>query len=275
MNSRERLSRCYYNQETDRPAVFSRTNYPDNDPSYDQLKRYLFEKSDLKAVWATNKLEQYSYTIEEYHEKYSEDFERIRYLLHTPEGDLDSTSLISLKGLPGMQETHFIKDRDDAKKYLSLPMPEIKGDVSSFFKTDHDIGERGIVDVFLSANPAGFAAELCGSENFAVMSITDRDILYELCSRRMTIIINKLKYLAEQGVGPFFSMDGQERVAPPLHGPLDFHDFNARYDKPIIDLIHEIGGRMHVHCHGSIKKVLLSIITIFYEICFIHTRQTF
>jgi hypothetical protein len=51
-------------------------------------------------------------------------------------------------------------------------------------------------------------------------------------------------------------MDGQERVAPPLHGPLDFHDFNARYDKPIIDLIHEIGGRMHVHCHGSIKRVL-------------------
>ena len=43
---------------------------------------------------------------------------------------------------------------------------------------------------------------------------------------------------------------------PPLHGPRDFDDFNVRYDKPILDLVHETGGRMHIHCHGSIKKVL-------------------
>lgn len=256
MNSRERLTRCYFNQETDRPAVYNRTNYPGNDPSYDKLKSYLQEKSDLKTVWYTSNLEKYSYTIEEYSEKYNEDFERIVNVLHTPAGDLTSSYLKSLKGLPGMYNTYFIKDRDDAEKYLSLPLPEIAGDVSSFFQADHEIGERGIVDVFLAHNPAGFVSMLCGSETFAVMSITDRDILYELCNRRMTIVINKLKYLAEHGVGTFFSMDGEEQIVPPMHGPSDFYDFNVRYDKPIIDLVHEIGGRMHVHSHGSIKKVL-------------------
>ena len=34
-----------------------------------------------------------------------------------------------------------------------------------------------------------------------------------------------------------------------------FNDFNTRYDKPIIDLVHDAGGRMHIHSHGSIKAV--------------------
>jgi uroporphyrinogen-III decarboxylase len=51
-------------------------------------------------------------------------------------------------------------------------------------------------------------------------------------------------------------MDGEEYVVPPLHGPEDFRDFNLRYDQPLIDLIHEGGGLVHIHCHGSLRKVL-------------------
>jgi hypothetical protein len=43
---------------------------------------------------------------------------------------------------------------------------------------------------------------------------------------------------------------------PPLHGPTDFLDFNVRYDKPIIDLVHDAGGRVYIHCHGSVKRVM-------------------
>jgi hypothetical protein len=46
-----------------------------------------------------------------------------------------------------------------------------------------------------------------------------------------------------------------ERLITTLHGPRDFADFNARYDRPIFDLVHDAGGRVHVHCHGSIAKV--------------------
>ncbi len=51
-------------------------------------------------------------------------------------------------------------------------------------------------------------------------------------------------------------MAGEEYLVPPLHGPTDFCDFNVRYDKPIIDLIHDAGGRVHIHCHGSVKRVM-------------------
>jgi uroporphyrinogen-III decarboxylase len=51
-------------------------------------------------------------------------------------------------------------------------------------------------------------------------------------------------------------MAGQEQIVPPLHGPADFRDFNVRYDQPVIDLVHDAGGHMHVHCHGRVKQVL-------------------
>ncbi|MDO9543405.1 MAG: uroporphyrinogen decarboxylase family protein [Kiritimatiellia bacterium] len=154
-----------------------------------------------------------------------------------------------------MQAEHFIKSRADAEKYLSLPQPEIAGDVSPFFEAEKKIGERGIAETFLGANPGGFVARLAGSDLFALMTISDRDILHALCEKQMQATLKLLKFLIEQKVGPFFAMNGEELIVPPLHGPDDFNDFNVRYDKPIIDLLHEAGGRVHIHSHGRIKTV--------------------
>jgi uroporphyrinogen-III decarboxylase len=88
-----------------------------------------------------------------------------------------------------------------------------------------------------------------------LLSVTDREVLHRLCRRRLEIMLRTVRFLLDAGVGPFFSMLGQEYIVPPLHGPGDFRDFNVRYDRQIIDLIHESGGRVHVHSHGSIRKV--------------------
>jgi hypothetical protein len=41
MTRRERLRRCYFNEELDRPAVYSRTGFPQGDSTYDALRAYL------------------------------------------------------------------------------------------------------------------------------------------------------------------------------------------------------------------------------------------
>ncbi|MHB9133738.1 MAG: uroporphyrinogen decarboxylase family protein [Armatimonadota bacterium] len=255
LTSRERLRRAFFHEEMDRPGVYSRTGYPADDPSYDRLKAYLGEFADLKASWygmgCTAPYSQSS-TVE----PYTANFERVVSTLHTPAGELQTVYLNSLKGQPGMRERHFVSSPEDAELFLSLPMPRVGGDVSSFFAADAQIGERGIVDVSLGLNPAGYVAELCGSENFAVMSITDREVLHALCERWMTVIMNDVRFLLDQGVGPYFSMAGEEYLVPPLHGARDFDDFNVRYDKPIIDLVHDAGGRVHIHSHGRIKAVM-------------------
>jgi hypothetical protein len=255
MTSRERLRRAYFHEAMDRPAVYCRTGFPENDPSYARLLAYIAEHADVKQGWYAPAL--YSpYPVTEFFEPYSEDFQRLVHVLHTPKGDLRASWLESLTGQSGLHETHFINDREDAEKYLSLPLPEIGTDVSGFFEMERRLGERGIVEVGLTMNPAGTVAELCGSENFAMMSITDRDILHALCEREQRIHFALLDAVIAQGVGPFFSLYGQEYLVPPLHGARDFDDFNVRYDKPIIDLIHDAGGRMHIHSHGRIKAVM-------------------
>jgi len=87
------------------------------------------------------------------------------------------------------------------------------------------------------------------------MSLTDRNILHSLCARELARILERLKFLLSNKIGPFFTLLGEEYLVPPLHGIKDFYDFNVKYDKPLIDLIHEAGGRVHVHCHGSIRRV--------------------
>jgi hypothetical protein len=254
MNRRERLHRCYFNEPIDRPAVYSRTGFPAEDPTYDRLRAYLEERTELKRGWGAGRL-QAEYDCEARTEEHTEDFERCIETLHTPAGDLNRSVLVSLKGQPGLEERHFIRSAEDAEKYLSLPDPDIGGDVSPFFELEEEVGDRGITQVSLGFNPGGFVAQLCGSENFAILSMTDREVLHRLCRRRLQIMLETLRYLIDTGVGPYFSMLGEEYIVPPLHGPKDFRDFNVRYDRQIIDLIHESGGRIHIHSHGSIKKV--------------------
>jgi hypothetical protein len=255
MNRRERLRRCYFNEEIDRPAVFSRILFPPNDPTYDKLKAYLAEHSELKATWNVEDLLEQP-PIDVTTEPYSQDFERRLEIWHTPKGNLRKSTLIGLKNQPSMHEERLLKTKEDAEKYLSLPMPKIIGDTDSFFKLDREMGDTGIVNIFLGINPGGEAARLFGTENFALMSALKRDVIYALCERQMKILLECVKHLLSKGIGPYFAMEGEELVAPPLHSPADFNDFNVKYDKPIIDLVHEGGGRMHQHCHGSVKKIL-------------------
>ncbi len=135
-----------------------------------------------------------------------------------------------------MHDSYLLKDDDDARKWLSLPMPQLLDDAASFFEMDRKAGDRGITDVNIGHNPAGTVASLFGSEAFAMMTLTDRELIHELCRRQMEIILSRLKRALGLGVGPYFSMLGEEYLVPPLHGPADFNDFNVRYDKPIIDL---------------------------------------
>jgi hypothetical protein len=258
MTRRERMRRCYFYEDLDRPAVYSRTGYPGDDPTYARLRQLLESRTELKANWHAAFLP--GLPIESSREPYSDDFERIVEVLKTPAGDLRRTCLASLKGQPGLHETFFIESDEDAERFLSLPVPDPEGDCASFFDADAAMGDRGIVDVGLEMNPGGYTAELCGTENFAVMSMMYREHIHRLCEWRMQALLNLARFLLDAGVGPYFSMLGQEYIVPPLHGPADFNEFNVKYDKPILDLLHDGGARVHIHSHGSIKDVFQGFI---------------
>lgn len=261
MTRRERLRRCYFHEELDRPGVYVRTGYPGNDPTYAQTKALMEAHTELKGSWHAGQLER-GPTIEQRTEPGDADWDRRIRILHTPAGDLEAVTLVSRRNLPSMAQTHFLKDRGDAEKFLSLPAPTYGGTAETFFAADRAMGDRGIVEVELGANPGGTVAGLFGSETFAMMTVFERDIVHQLCQKILANRLNLLKHALSLGVGPYFKSHTQELIVPPLHGPVDFNDFNAKYDKPLFDEVHAAGGAVHVHCHARIGKVIQGFVDV-------------
>lgn len=258
MTCRERLDAAYRCQETDRVPIFVRgvTDARPADGSYASLRELVAQTCDLKWGWSSSQFLPPRKTRSRT-EPYDEDFDRVVTWLETPRGELVHERLVGRKGQPGMTRKHWLEGRDDALKYLSLPLPEPEGDAGGFFALTDEVGERGIVEVGLPAmNPGGTVAELFGSERFAVLSLEDRGLLVELCEHETQRHLAAVAWLLAQGVGPYFANLGQEYVAPPLHGPRDFWEFNVQFDRRIYGRIRDAGGLVHVHCHGSLAEVL-------------------
>jgi hypothetical protein len=258
MTSRERLDAAYRCRPTDRVPIFVRGvgEATPKDPSYAPLRDLVTRSCDLKWGWTSTQVLPPAKTTSRT-DPYNEDFDLVTTVLPTPRGDLVHQHLAGRKGQPGMTRKHWLEGREDALKYLSLPMPEPQGDVSSFFELRKQVGERGIVEVAMGwMNPGGTVAELFGSERFALLSLEDRGLLLELMEFETQRHLRLIGYLLAQGVGPYFAICGQEYIAPPLHGPRDFWEFNVQFDKRVFAPIRAAGGLVHVHCHGSLAGLL-------------------
>jgi len=255
MTSKQRQERLFKQLEVDRPAVYTRTGYPEDDPSYDKMKRYMEEFTDLRGMFWCGK-PRFLVPVEEHNELIDADTVRRTLVLRAPAGDLTSTVLVKPKMRTSYHETYYIKNRGDALKYLSLPVPAAEPDVGKFHETERALGDRGVVFVNCGTVPGGIIAELCGSETLALMSLTDRDVLHAICERELQIYIKTLDIMFKHNIGPYFSLQGEEYFTPPLHGRADFQDFVSRYNKSIIDKIHDAGGFAHIHCHGPIGDLL-------------------
>jgi hypothetical protein len=257
LTSRERLLRCFRHQEMDRPGVFVRwTGMEENvDPSYAEMKRFTVENADLKVPWYARSLVEPPAGrsgLEPYDERYDIKVS----VLTTPGGELVQRELVGRQGQPGYCKEHFIKTCDDAERYLSLPEPAIRGDCASFHEAVERIVDRGIVDAELITNPAGAVVDLMGSERFALMCMDDRDLVHRLIEHECRLQCRLARHLVDRGVGPCFSFCGQEYIVPPIHGREDFFEFCVAYDRRVTDILRSAGGRVHVHCHGSIATVL-------------------
>jgi len=269
MTSRERLMAAMRREKPDRVPIYIRgvgvtaPNWRENlrHPSYLPLYEAVEEKCDWKHGWgggtgiflsATDQVKSYSQT----RPGKDEDFVIHERILETPKGTLKAASFSSTKGKPGMADEYYIKEREDAEKFLSIPYLPIKPDVSSFFTEDRRIGDRGIVPVSMGADPIYWIQQIMGSELLAIWSIEERELLTEMVEVMFQRCYDFVKYLVESGVGPVFESAGQELATPPLLSPKDFREFVVKYDKPLIDLVHEHDGLVHIHCHGNLDAVL-------------------
>ena len=173
----------------------------------------------------------------------------------TPEGDLREVFTKSVSNKPGYEKEYLLKEPEDIRKLLSLPYEPYMFSTDAYREADTRMGDAGIV-MFCLDHAMYALQRLIGSENFALWSVEAEEQMFEVMQMFASRIRDHASAAIDAGIRGVFGWLGPELCIPPLMSPAAFDKYVFGLDKPLIDLIHEAGGRVRVHCHGRMKAVL-------------------
>ncbi|MBU4212422.1 MAG: hypothetical protein L6437_04040 [Kiritimatiellae bacterium] len=265
MTSRERLELTMRCGQADRVPAKPPPLPPAAPATAEQRRRFAaaFDAiNDTMASWGLEGDTGFFYTVHpdfhyrEYRRPAShEGYEELVQELAVPAGRLTGIELNSPVGLPAYQQQYMISRPEDVDILLSIPCEPPRPSPQAFFDKVAALGDKGVVIVGM-VDVVYNVYRLLGSERFALWSADQRELLHAMCEFFCRRQCDAIKYCLSQGMGPCFGWVGPEICVPPLMGPRDFDDFVVRYDRRLTDIIHEAGGVVWVHSHGSVSKVL-------------------
>ena len=263
MNRRERLTAIFAGQTPDRPAVKLWRAAPEQQlphPDYEPVYRAAIERTGLMGG-AGSPFDLYNGQFRDehihVHEQLTDSPEWVDIVttLWTPSGELRRIDRRSTCNRPGYHMEFLLKEPADIKKLLSLPYAPYPFDAGPMVDMECRIGNAGITLFNLDHAMYGLQ-RLIGSQNFALWHISDPDLLLEAISIFAGRIRQHAEAAVKAGLTAYFGWVGPELCIPPLMSPADFDVYVSAFDKPLIDFIHNAGGRVWVHSHGKMGPVL-------------------
>lgn len=93
-------------------------------------------------------------------------------------------------------------------------------------------------------------------EEFAVWSLSERDLIKDFLDRVMEQKRLVYQYCLERNFADFYFLVGSELAAPPLVGLDCFREWIVPYAKELVAMIHASGKRAIQHFHGQVKALL-------------------
>ena len=263
LTRRERMIRIFEGKMPDRPAVKLWAIRPEQKllhPAYEPVYHMGMELTDVVAGggsalnlhWGRAGADM---TQTRREPTDSDEWENVVTEIHTPGGTFRSVVRHSTVGKPGYRMEYFLKEPGDLKRLLALPHEPHPFNADGYHAVEEQVGDRGITIFGLPHAMYGLE-QIMGSERFALWSLECRDLLLEAMEIFAGRIRDHVTATFDAGLRPIFGFVGPELCIPPLMSPRDFDDFVTRFDKPLIDLIHEGGSRVWVHCHGKMGPVL-------------------
>ncbi len=193
-------------------------------------------------------------------EKLSETRTRQTTLLHAPGGDLKWV-YDQEEGVFTRWDMHKpIRSADDVEKMLGVPYefkpPDAAG-FEAFRKQRAALGENALG----GAGVNSMVAMLVGMMDYGQLLewvLTEPGLLKDLADEWLRRTGEKVDFLLEQGVGPFWHFNGVERACPPMMGPRQWQELVVPYDGEIMRRIKaaDSRNRIHVHCHGRVAGFL-------------------
>jgi len=263
LSGRERLLRVFRRQDLDRLPIRLwgvDPMFPSGNPTWEPLYELVEEyQVDIFRTW-TPRREEWDPHLPPIHSEEVKsdkpDMAVVQTTIETPAGPLTAAWYRPKDGSPGYVKKYYIETVDDARKWLSLPMPEpTKGHIESYWELERRSNDRALL--FIGIGEAMYTVQaLMGSEVFGFWLIDERELLHEMIDRAYAQIEVQVKHYLAEKIGDAYGWVGPELCIPPLASPRDFREFVFEYDKRIIDLIHDAGKLVWVHCHGDMNPVL-------------------
>lgn len=272
MNSRERLLAVLEGMPTDRVPVstyelcgYNSVSFENNQPSYLNLMNLIRRDTDCICMWnpSSDGVQALSsFPVQtDVKTEVGDRFTRTLRTIHTPKKDLTSTNQVQESVYTTWQTEHLCKSPEDVDAWLSIPYQPVHYDFSDYARIKAEVGDHGIIMTSL-ADPVCVAMELMEFGQATIWAMTETDhfarTLQELHERTM----HNLKNMLDAGVVDLYRICGPEYMTPPYLPPVFFERFVIPSVTAMTHLIHEYGGKVRIHCHGRIGKVLDAILSI-------------
>lgn len=152
---------------------------------------------------------------------------------------------------------HLLKDVDDLRAFLEIPVPSPKGSVDTrrIHETESMLGDTGIVMID-TPDPLCLAASLFDMAGYTITAMTEQALFHRLLERFASTLLPKTEAVAKALPGRLWRIFGPEYASPPYLPPSLFREYVCRYVAPMIDAIHAGGGYARIHSHGNLKAIL-------------------
>ncbi|MFH1377212.1 MAG: uroporphyrinogen decarboxylase family protein [Planctomycetota bacterium] len=191
---------------------------------------------------------------------------RTRVVLHTPKGDLNYVYALE-EGIETVWDLERpVKTPEDVERLLSVPYKFNPPAPSAFDAFRAFRKEKG-PEFLTGGGVNSMVAMLCGIMEFDLLLewvIAEPTLIKMLADTWLERVSEKMKYMLEQGVGPFWHFNGVERASPPMMGPKQWRTLVEPYDGEIMRLIksYDKNSIIHVHCHGKVGTLLDSFMAM-------------
>lgn len=150
--------------------------------------------------------------------------------------------------------------KEDIDAWLSIPYSPVIPDISEFFYWEEKLGNEGIAFSFIG-DPVDYVAKLFRIDSFLTNCMSKPKVIHSLLKAMTEQLCDAVAAMCEKGARRFW-ITGPEYVCPPMLSPKYFDEYVVRYDRKIVELIHQYGGIAYMHSHGKVAKVLPRFVEI-------------
>jgi hypothetical protein len=160
-------------------------------------------------------------------------------------------------------EEHLLKNPDELRAFLEIPIPEAEGDLDTagVTRAEAALGDTGIVMID-TPDPLCLAASLFDMAEFTIIAMTEPNLFHQLLERFASTLLPRTEATAKALPGHLWRIYGPEYASPPYLPPSLFQEYVCRYVTPMIEAIHKYDGYARIHSHGNLKAILDDIVAM-------------